>query len=721
MSQLSVDADILKPLFALEVDIDEEGRFCERRLEVHNDEIRIVADGQTLRAVPLERVSELRAEGLVGNGSLIAVIDGQDHLLARYSSQHLAQYADMARQVNRLLRHEAFKPIAKAEDRTCPTCGRRYPDESNICPRCLNKVAVLSRLWQVVKPHILLLLAASAIFWALAGLRLVGPPIQRLLVNEVLTNPNGTVEALLFYVGLLVATQVGTNGLHMLQARVMTSLGSNLSRDLRSRVYGKIQELSLNYISRKKTGDLMNRVRRDTNTIQRFIQNHASQGLNELLLLVGISLILFLRNWQLALMILGPAPLVVAIAAAIRKRIRHMYHQQWRASDQADSLLQDVLTGIRVVKAFGQEKREVGRFVDYSQQVANITSRNEKAWNTLFPSLRYLMGIGSFIVLYYGGRLVLAGPMDLGELVEFSAYASMLYGPLQFVSYFPRWFTEAMTASERVFEVIDAKPEIADPQDAFDHVIEGRIEFQGVTFGYEKHDPVLEHIDLAVEPGEMIGLVGHSGAGKSTLINLVSRFYDADEGRILIDGIDIRKISQQFLRQQIGVVLQETFLFSGSIYENIAYAKPDASPEEVIRAAKIANAHDFIMRFNDGYDTLVGERGQRLSGGERQRIAIARAILHNPKILILDEATASVDTETEYQIQEALARLVKNRTTIAIAHRLSTLRNADRLVVLEKGRIAEIGSHDELMRAQGIYYRLVTAQREMSRIKAVDG
>ena len=311
--------------------------------------------------------------------------------------------------------------------------------------------------------------------------------------------------------------------------------------------------------------------------------------------------------------------------------------------------------------------------------------------------------------------------MDIGELVQFSQYAGMLYGPLQFVSFFPRWFTEAMTAAERIFEVIDAEPDVQESPRALEHTIEGRIEFQNVTFGYEKHEPVLEDINLVIEPGEMVGLVGHSGAGKSTMINLVCRFYDVDEGRILIDGIDIRDIAQHSLRSQIGVVLQETFLFSGTIYENIAYAKDDATPEEVIRAAKIANAHDFIMRFPDGYDTRVGERGQRLSGGERQRIAIARAILHDPKILILDEATASVDTETEYQIQEALARLVKNRTTIAIAHRLSTLRNADRLVVLDKGRIAEVGTHDELMRAKGIYYRLVQAQRQMWRVRAVEG
>ncbi len=709
------------PLFVLPADIDHEGRFIESELHVFPEELRVVTSGVIERSIPLARVTELRAEGLVGNGSLVAVVDGEEQLVVRYTNDHLARYSEMARQVNRMLKGEPYSTILTADERICPKCGRYLPGGSTVCPRCVDKTAVLKRMWQVTKPHVQWLLLGTGIFWVIALLRLAGPQINRMLVNTVLQSGTGTMGQLLFYVGLMVAVAVATNLMHVAQARVMTNLSSRLSRDLRSLVYAKIQELTLTYISRRKTGDLMNRVRRDTNTIQRFIQGQAAAGINEGLLLIGICVIIFAYDWKLAALVILPAPFVVAIAGAIRKRIRIMYHQQWRAGDQADSLLQDVLSGVRVVKAFGQEEREVRRFVRYSHKLAEITARNEKTWNTLFPSLRYIMGVGSFIVLLYGGQRVLGKQMDIGELVQFSQYAGMLYGPLQFVSFFPRWFTEAMTAAERIFEVIDAEPDVQESPRALEHTIEGRIEFQNVTFGYEKHEPVLEDINLVIEPGEMVGLVGHSGAGKSTMINLVCRFYDVDEGRILIDGIDIRDIAQHSLRSQIGVVLQETFLFSGTIYENIAYAKDDATPEEVIRAAKIANAHDFIMRFPDGYDTRVGERGQRLSGGERQRIAIARAILHDPKILILDEATASVDTETEYQIQEALARLVKNRTTIAIAHRLSTLRNADRLVVLDKGRIAEVGTHDELMRAKGIYYRLVQAQRQMWRVRAVEG
>jgi ATP-binding cassette subfamily B protein len=349
--------------------------------------------------------------------------------------------------------------------------------------------------------------------------------------------------------------------------------------------------------------------------------------------------------------------------------------------------------------------------------LASITARNEKIYNTIFPFLSFIMGMGNFFILYYGGTLILKQKMELGELIQFTQYAGMLYGPLGWLTFFPRALTQAATATERIFEILDEEPEIKDTAEVNSLDIKGKVKFENISFGYKSYDPVLKDISMDVRPGEMIGLVGHSGAGKSTLINLILRLYDVNEGELLIDGRDIRSINQKDLRSQIGVVLQETFLFAGTILQNITYAKADATLEDVIRAAKIANAHDFIMRFPDGYDTRVGEKGQRLSGGERQRIAIARAILHDPKILILDEATASVDTETEYQIQEALGRLVKNRTTFAIAHRLSTLRNATRLLVLDNGKQIELGTHEELMKARGKYYSLVMAQREMSRTK----
>jgi ATP-binding cassette subfamily B protein len=705
----------------LPVDISLDGEYCLGNITVYPEKIVLSIPDQPEYEYLLEEISSFKVEKAVGNNLLIGEKQGEEILITRFSDTLIAKYSELATYLNQRKANPDLAPLVLPEDDFCPKCKRRYISGSKVCPHCLNKVAVLIRLWPFVKKHFWLALSGTVIYFILSGFRLISPQIQRLLIDKVLLVNNPSIRLLVTYILMMAGISLLSSVLTVLRGFIMSTMGAHLTRDLRFMVYSKIQQLSLNYITAKKTGDLMNRVNHDTNTLQRFIQNYLAMGISEVILFIGIVIILFSRSWQLALLILLPVPFVAWFATKHWDKVNRMYRHQWRKFDRVNSLLQDVLSGIRVVKAFGQEHKEVKRFQVFSQEFAEVSARNEKSWNTIFPILGHIMGVGNFIVLYFGSKLVLNQQMQIGELVQFSVYTRMLYGPLDFINYFPRWFSEAMTAAERIFEVIDVKPEVNDPVNPVQHSIEGKVEITDLTFGYEKYNPVLKEINLQVEKGEMIGLVGPSGAGKSTLINLICRFYDPDKGQIKIDGIDLKEYDQQMLRSQIGVVLQETFLFMGSIYENIAYAKPDATPLEVMCAAKIANAHDFIMKFTDGYDTLVGERGQRLSGGERQRIAIARAILHNPKVLILDEATASVDTETEYQIQEALGRLIKNRTTFAIAHRLSTLRNADRIVVIDNGRITESGTHDELMAQEGLYYRLVSTQRKMSRIKGVDG
>jgi ATP-binding cassette subfamily B protein len=423
-------------------------------------------------------------------------------------------------------------------------------------------------------------------------------------------------------------------------------------------------------------------------------------------------------NRELALAILAPVPVVLIIAAGFWRPISTRYHRVGQKWARLHTHLNESLSGIRVVKAFAQEDVEYRKFSERNEELRVANTDADSRWFTVFGAMTLFSGMGQLINWTVGGYLVYRHRLALGDFWLFNTYLALIYGPLQWFGQLNNWFSRAMAGAERIFEVMDTDPERYQ-KDTNPHAIEGTVEFDNVRFGYDKSNPVIKGLTFTARPGEMIGLVGKSGAGKSTTINLVCRFYEPDGGLVKIDGIDYRSLGLQELRSQIGLVLQEPFLFNGSIAANIAYGKPGASFEEVVEAARAANAHSFILAKPDGYDTLVGERGAKLSGGERQRISIARAILHNPRILILDEATSSVDVETEKQIQEALNRLTAGRTTFAIAHRLSTLRNATRLIVLEKGEIVEMGTHAELMAKQGHFYKLAETQTAATQIIGV--
>jgi ATP-binding cassette subfamily B protein len=432
-----------------------------------------------------------------------------------------------------------------------------------------------------------------------------------------------------------------------------------------------------------------------------------------------ICIILFSLNPGLAAVVLLPTPLLVVTTRIFSKWFHDVYHSLWRRWAGMSALLADTIPGVRVVKAFAQEKREVNKFERTSWDLLSGEIRAARVRSAFGPIMTFITSMGTLIVWWMGGMQVLGGSLTLGDFVAFTGYMFQFFHPVEHLCFLNHRFQRAATSAERVFEVLDTRADVVDKPDAVRMPrIVGRVEFRNVTFGYETGKPVLKDLSFVVEPGEMIGLAGHSGAGKSTLINLICRFYDGEEGDILIDGHDIRDVGLKPLREQIGVVLQDPFLFNGTVAENISYGKPDAPLDEVVAAAKAANAHDFIIGFPEGYDSLVGERGMRVSGGERQRLSIARAILRDPRILILDEATASVDTETEAAIQGALERLIKGRTTFAIAHRLSTLKNSSRLLILEKGELAEMGTHDELIEKDGIYANLCKMQTEMSKLRA---
>ena len=497
---------------------------------------------------------------------------------------------------------------------------------------------------------------------------------------------------------------------------IMIDTGAGFIAKLRQITFDKIQAMSISRINARTSGELINRVSSDCDTVKQFIVNDVGEMIQMVVTLVTVGVILFVYDWRLALLVLCPMPVIIFLNRYIRRLLHKFFHASWATSSTANSILHDTFSGIRVVKSFGMEKHEIERHRNITEKERDVYVKTQTYSGTVMPLVGFLMGIGEFFLMYYVGDRILGGSMTFGEMSKFSAYVSIIYGPLNWISRIPNIISRTGTSVAKVFDILDEENEVVDKEEAENIDIDGEVEFENVSFSYDITNPVLKNITATVKKGEMIGIVGRSGVGKSTLINLIMRLYDPKEGSVKVDGHDLRDIPQECLRSQIGVVLQETYLFSGTIYDNISYAKPEATRDEVIAAAKLAGAHKFIVKLPDGYNTKVGERGYSLSGGESQRVSIARALLRNPKILILDEATSALDTETEKEVQDVLYKLTRDRTTFAIAHRLSTLRNADKILVLDRGTIAEFDSHDELMKKRGIYYDLVMAQRQMSRM-----
>ena len=650
--------------------------------------------------------------------------DGETILCARADNTMQNRLGRAVKQINRFLRQGVIESIREDNDpnaKLCPKCQKPYPRGSHVCPHCASKARAMRRLLGMAKDEWWRITLAVLLFFLSTGVSIIIPMINRDMVDLYIQNTEAQANTafLLGFLGVvlsLLLANVLRRLIGMARGHFLAIAGNNLVVRLRDTVFRKIQELSIAKISARTSGDLMKHVNGDTQEIKRFLIDHVPNMIEQVLLLIGISVLMFTYDPLMAALILLPMPLVALSFRFFWRFMHSMFRKRWDVNSQGSAVLHDIFSGIRVVKSYGMEKREEARFVGMAAQEKELQLRIERFWAVLMPILNFLMGFGEFVLLYYVGTQMLAGKMTAGEMSQFSSYTSMIFGPLMALMRFPRMFMHMMVSLTRVYDIIDENVELADGDEQELTNIDGYIDINHISFGYTDGEEVLHDVDLHVRPGEFIGLVGKSGVGKSTLINLIMRMYDVDEGSICIDGVDVRNISQESLRRQMGVVLQETFLFTGSIWQNLTYAKPNATREEVIQAAKMAGAHEFIVRLPDGYNTYVGERGHTLSGGERQRIAIARALLHNPRILILDEATSALDTQTEKLIQDALAALSAGRTTIAIAHRLSTLRNATRLVVLNEGGVAEVGTHDELMAREGIYYGLVMAQREMTKM-----
>ena len=574
---------------------------------------------------------------------------------------------------------------------------------------------VLKRLFLLLTPYWKTIVISALLLVGRAGLELVPPLFQREIIDEIITKRN------LSYLGIIITALIGAYALNQLvqigDNYVRHALGEKFIFDLRVRLYAYLQKMSLSFFERTSTGELMSRVTNDLSALENFVTHGSALTAVDFMRLIGGAIILFVLDWRLAALVMIPVPILALAFRHYNTKIRPVYRQVRARLGDINAKLQDNLSGIRVIQAFAREDIEHQRFSKESERYYQARVKGIRYWSIFFPAIRFFGAMGTVIVLGVGSIMVVKGQMSLGTLVAFIAYIASIYDPINRLTEVDNIFQEAIAAGERIFELLDETMEVKDAPDAIElPVIRGEMVFDQVHFKYGSGDPVLHAISFTMAPGEVVALVGPSGAGKTSIANLICRFYDPVKGHVSVDGYDLRNIKMTSLRRQVAVVLQDSFLFNNTVAENLHYGKPDATEDELIAAARAANAHDFIMQLPDGYGTEIGERGVRLSGGQKQRLALARAILADPRILILDEATSSVDAEAEYLIQQALERVLKGRSALVIAHRLSTIRNADKIIALDRGRIVEVGSHEELMQRDGLYSQLYQRQTELTTV-----
>jgi ATP-binding cassette subfamily B protein len=713
----------LKPnesvLARVAIDLDGQGRFASHQLALTQQAL-WCQEGGEWRRIDLHPGMRLRHTDLAGVASLDLL--NADGLQARwrFTLEHNPAALRLQRAFDQALLHlHSRQPLAD-ESARCPTCHTPLPPDSDECEVCQREVTqppstwVLLRLWRFAHPYRWTLLAGFLLTLASTAATLVPPYLTIPLMDEVLIPFQNGQRIDPVYVSWLLGGLLGAGllawGLGWARTWLLALVSERIAADLRTTAFEHLLGLSLDYFGAKRTGDLIARIGSETDRISVFLSLHALDFATDVLMLSMTAAILFSINPWLALVTLLPLPFIAWMIHLVRDRLRTGFEKVDRVWGDVTNVLADTIPGIRVVKAFAQERHEAKRFHEANAQNLAVNDRINKTWSLFSPTVTLLTDLGLLVVWAFGIWQISKGDITVGVLTAFIAYIGRFYGRLDSMSRIVSVTQKAAAGAKRIFDILDHVSNVPEPAEPVKGVtVKGGLTIENIGFRYGNR-AVIRGLNLDIRPGEMIGLVGHSGSGKSTLVNLICRFYDVTDGRVMLDGTDIRRFAVADYRRHIGLVLQEPFLFFGTVAENIAYGKPDATREEIVAAARAAHAHDFILRLPQGYDSLVGERGQGLSGGERQRISIARALLIDPRILILDEATSAVDTETEKEIQRALDNLVQGRTTIAIAHRLSTLRKADRLVVMDRGEVVEVGPHDDLIARQGHYWRLYEAQ-----------
>ncbi|GGC71663.1 cyanophycin metabolism-associated ABC transporter [Undibacterium terreum] len=730
--QLATGENVLS---AVEVDLDARLRFVKGLIIVTDRRLLAKSPGETVwQEWAYRKGLQLRHHDHAGVGHL-ELVDEQRRLASwRFTlGQNLLAIRVMDHFKEQLASHVSGQPIVRAEQNICPSCKAPLEPDQEECPVCTKVVYTppstwtLFRLWRFARPYQWQLLTGFVLMLLSTGAHMIPSYITMPLMDNVLIpyQSGKPVDPMLMpmYLGALVGAAFFAWVLGWAKTYVLALVSERIGADLRTATYEHLLKLSLEYFGGKRTGDLMSRIGSESDRICVFLSLHLLDFASDVLTIVMTSVILFNTDPWLALVTLAPLPFIAWMIHIVRDRLRTGFEKIDRVWGEVTNVLADTIPGIRVVKAFAQEKREATRFREANKHNLAVNDKLNKVWSLFSPTVSFLTELGLLVIWGFGIFAVSKGQITVGTLTLFIAYSTRFYGRLDSMSRIVSVTQKSASAAKRIFDILDHVSSVPEPANPAKPVhlenVKGNIELREVGFRYGNR-AVNRGISLNIKAGEMVGLVGHSGSGKSTLVNLICRFYDVSEGAILLDGVDIRSFPVADYRRNIGLVLQEPFLFFGTISENIAYGKPHATREEIIAAARAAHAHEFILRLPQGYDSMVGERGQGLSGGERQRISIARALLIDPRILILDEATSSVDSETEKEIQKALDNLVKGRTTIAIAHRLSTLHKADRLVVLDRGVVVEEGSHDDLMAREGAYFRLYEAQARNVDVEMAD-
>lgn len=618
-------------------------------------------------------------------------------------------------------------PIFEQFNAKCPKCGRVYENQQRkICPHCINKKGTIIRMLAYFKPFKKELLTVLICMLLSSLISLLNPILSgKILFDQVISKPSYNeagelvtgrlhdIKYVYIVVGAIIGMAVLSLAVSIVQHRCNAYMSTRVTRNMKNDIFRAMNKLSLSYFNQNPTGRLISRVNYDAVRIRNFYIDGVPYLIVHLLNFIGLTIFLFSINWKLTLIVFVPVPIIVVIFKVMLPKLWRMYNKQWRHSSSLNAFLGDSLNGIRVVKAFAKEDEESHRFYKYSTNLYNANLQTNIVSLTIFPVVSLLIGISSQAIWGFGGINVMNHQMTYGDLTTYLGYVGMIFGPLNFFTNFTNLLTDTMNSAMRMFETLDMIPEITEDEDPVDlKDIKGAVKFDHVCFHYNPNRPILKDITFELKPGDHLGLVGHTGSGKSTIANLITRMYDTVSGSVSIDGVNVKKIKTECLRKNVAIVSQEIFLFRGTIADNIRYARPDATLDEVVAAAKAANAHDFILNLPEGYETVVGIGSRALSGGERQRISIARALLLAPQLLILDEATAAMDTQTEKLISDAIDKLIVGRTTITIAHRLSTLKNCNVIMAIENGEVAEIGTAEELLARKGVYYKLYTLQNE---------